>query len=120
MLFFLKQQIININYYSGQSNNLWVEFKSGHSGVAQGFQLTVLSVQGEELWILQSKYYYFLEELGYLVDAIINTGDMDSFDSDKEAGKLSHEDKILLSRWRGMLAVLTFIWIFPNLDFCFF
>ena len=56
MLFFLKQQIININYYSGQSNNLWVEFKSGHSGVAQGFQLTVLSVQGEDLWILKSKY----------------------------------------------------------------
>ena len=41
---------------------------------------------------------YYLEELGYLVDAIINTGDMTSFDSDKEAGKLSHEDKILLSR----------------------
>ena len=41
---------------------------------------------------------YILEELGYLVDAIINTGDMASFDSDKEAGKLSHEDKILLSR----------------------
>ena len=33
---------------SGQSNNLWVEFKSGHSGVSQGFQLTVLSVQGED------------------------------------------------------------------------
>ena len=51
MLFFYnyKQQIINIDYFSGQSNNLWVEFKSGHSGVAQGFQLTVLSVQGEEL-----------------------------------------------------------------------
>ena len=32
----------------GQSNNLWVEFKSGHSGVSQGFQLTVLSVQGED------------------------------------------------------------------------
>ena len=41
---------------------------------------------------------YFLEELGYLVDAIINTGDIASYDSDKEAGKLSHEDKILLSR----------------------
>jgi len=60
-----------------------VEFKSGHSAVTQGFQLTVLSVQ---------------EELGYLVDAIINTGDIASFDSDKGAGNLSQEDKILLSR----------------------
>ena len=32
---------------AGQSNNLWVEFKSGRSSGAQGFQLTVLSVQGE-------------------------------------------------------------------------
>ena len=38
------------------------------------------------------------EELGYLVDAIINTGDIASFDSDKGAGNLSQEDKILLSR----------------------
>ena len=33
---------------SGQSNNLWVEFKSGHKSVSQGFQLTVLSVQGKQ------------------------------------------------------------------------
>ena len=39
------------------------------------------------------------EELGYLVEAIINTGDIATFDSDKEAGNLSHEDKILLSRY---------------------
>ena len=40
----------------------------------------------------------FPEELGYLVDAIINTGDITSFDSDKGSGNLSQEDKILLSR----------------------
>ena len=34
---------------SGQSNNLWVEFKSGHKAASQGFQLTVLSVQGKLL-----------------------------------------------------------------------
>ena len=39
------------------------------------------------------------EELGYLVEAIINTRDIATFDSDKEAGNLSHEDKILLSRY---------------------
>ena len=33
---------------SGQSNNLWVESKSGHKSVSQGFQLTVLSVQRME------------------------------------------------------------------------
>jgi len=38
------------------------------------------------------------EELGYLVDAIINTGDISSFDSDHSSGNLSQEDKILLSR----------------------
>ena len=91
---------------SGQSNNLWVEFKSGHSGVSQGFQLTVLSVQGEDnsLGFLKSKLMKIIictisEELGYLVEAIINTRDIATFDSDKEAGNLSHEDKILLSRY---------------------
>jgi len=68
---------------TGQSNNLWVEFKSGHKSVSQGFQLTVLSVQ---------------EELGYLVDAIINTGEIASFENDQNSGNLSQEDKILLSR----------------------
>lgn len=68
---------------TGQSNNLWVEFKAGHKSTAQGFQLTVLSVQ---------------EELGYLVDAIINTGDIQTFDTDQGGGNLSQEDKILLSR----------------------
>ena len=33
------------------------------------------------------------------MEAIINTGDIATFDSDKEAGNLSHEDKILLSRY---------------------
>ena len=48
-----------------------------------------------------------LEELGYLVEAIINTGDIATFDSDKEAGNLSHEDKILLSRYRiGWLSTI--------------
>merc|ERR1719210_3068523 len=49
----------------------------------KGKSSTVLSVQ---------------EELGYLVDAIINTGDISSFDSDHSSGNLSQEDKILLSR----------------------
>ena len=42
--------------------------------------------------------HLFPEELGYLVDAIINTGDIASFDSDEGKGNLSQEDKILLSR----------------------
>ena len=43
------------------------------------------------------------EELGYLVDAIINTGDITSFDSDKGTGNLSQEDKILLSRYDNVI-----------------
>ena len=84
---------------SGQSNNLWVEFKSGPGAVSQGFQLSVLSVQGQSGRV--SGYlsdYLIPEELGYLVDAIINTGDIASFDSDEGKGNLSQEDKILLSR----------------------
>ena len=38
------------------------------------------------------------EELGYLVDAIINTGEIQTFDTDQSGGNLSQEDKILLSR----------------------
>lgn len=68
---------------TGQSNNLWVEFKAGGKAAAQGFQLTALSVQ---------------EELGYLVDAIINSGGISSFDTEGGPGNLSQEDKILLSR----------------------
>ena len=54
--------------------------------------------------------YIISEELGYLVEAIINTGDIATFDSDKESGNLSHEDKILLSRYgiRWMSAILLY------------
>ena len=47
---------------TGQSNNLWVEFKAGHKSVAQGFQLTVLSVQGETSPLLLS---IFLSNLSF-------------------------------------------------------
>ena len=84
---------------TGQSNNLWVEFKSGHKSVSQGFQLTVLSVQGDDdCWQLSIFLLNLSEELGYLVDAIINTGEISSFDTEEKAGNLSQEDKILLSR----------------------
>ena len=43
----------------GHSNNLWVEFSSSALSPGLGFQLTALSVE---------------EELGYLVDAVINSG----------------------------------------------
>ena len=33
------------------------------------------------------------------MEAIINSGDIATFDSDRESGNLSHEDKILLSRY---------------------
>ena len=48
-----------------------------------------------------SQYFLKLiisEELGYLVDAIINTGEIQTFDKDQSGGNLSQEDKILLSR----------------------
>ena len=84
---------------TGQSNNLWVEFKSGHKSVSQGFQLTVLSVQGDDdCWQLSIFLLNLSEELGYLVDAIINTGEISTFDTEEKAGNLSQEDKILLSR----------------------
>jgi hypothetical protein len=44
---------------AGHSNNLWVEFSSSALSSGLGFQLTALSVE---------------EELGYLVDAVINSG----------------------------------------------
>ena len=75
-----------------------MEFKSGRGAVSQGFQLSVLSVQGQWRQVPAISDNSFPEELGYLVDAIINTGDITSFDSDKGAGNLSQEDKILLSR----------------------
>ena len=75
-----------------------MEFKSGRGAVSQGFQLSVLSVQGQWRQVPGISDNLFPEELGYLVDAIINTGDITSFDSDKGAGNLSQEDKILLSR----------------------
>ena len=86
---------------TGQSNNLWVEFKAGHKSTAQGFQLTVLSVQGDNSSLSPPNISLKLcisEELGYLVDAIINTGDIQTFDTDQGGGNLSQEDKILLSR----------------------
>ena len=39
------------------------------------------------------------EELGYLVDAIVNEGEIASFDNtDSDDGSLNQEDKLLLSR----------------------
>jgi len=66
---------------TGHSSNLWVEFSSGEAS-ATGFQLTALSVH---------------EELGYLVDAVVSTGDISNFDNPQDK-VLSPDDKILLSR----------------------
>lgn len=67
---------------TGHSSSLWVEFTSGSSVAGLGFQLTALSVE---------------EELGYLVDAVVNSGEITSFDH-TDHSSLSQEDKILLSR----------------------
>ena len=95
---------------TGHSNNLWVEFKAGSKSVARGFQLTILSVQGQSKqyinilflpylsWSWTVFWFPWVEELGYLVDAVINSGEITSFDSDSGAGNLSQDDKILLSR----------------------
>ena len=68
---------------------------------AQGFQLTALSVQGKLRCVpilCDELFKIFVEELGYLVDAIINSGGISSLDSEGESGSLSQEDKLLLSR----------------------
>lgn len=68
---------------TGQAASLSVEFRAGGGAVDTGFQLTALSIE---------------EELGYLVDAIINSGEISSFPGQQGADSLSQDDKILLSR----------------------
>jgi len=68
---------------TGQAASLSVEFRAGGGAVDTGFQLTALSIE---------------EELGYLVDAIINSGEISSFPGQQGAESLSQDDKILLSR----------------------
>lgn len=66
---------------TGHSGSLWIEFKSGDR-TAEGFQLTALSIE---------------DELGYLVDAVLNSGEISSFDQSGHSS-LTQDDKILLSR----------------------
>lgn len=68
---------------TGQAASLSVEFRAGGGAVDTGFQLTALSIE---------------EELGYLVDAIINSGEISTFPGQQGADSLSQDDKILLSR----------------------
>jgi len=66
---------------TGHSGSLWIEFSSGDR-TAEGFQLTALSIE---------------DELGYLVDAVLNSGEISSFDQSGQSS-LTQDDKILLSR----------------------
>jgi len=68
---------------TGQAASLSVEFRASGRSVDTGFQLTALSIE---------------EELGYLVDAIINSGEIATFPGQPGTESLSQDDKILLSR----------------------
>lgn len=68
---------------TGQAASLSVEFRAGGHTSDTGFQLTALSIE---------------EELGYLVDAIINSGEISTFPGQGGSESLSQDDKILLSR----------------------
>jgi len=67
--------------FTGHSRNIWVDFVANRNASGRGFQLSFLTIE---------------DELGYLVDAIVNEDKIDSFDS--RPNNMSLEDKHLLSR----------------------
>eukprot|EP00094_Tigriopus_californicus_P002300 TCALIF_02220-PB protein Name:"Similar to scube2 Signal peptide, CUB and EGF-like domain-containing protein 2 (Danio rerio)" AED:0.03 eAED:0.03 QI:0/0.6/0.5/1/0.6/0.83/6/66/315 len=73
--------------FTGHSRNLWVDFHATGNSSGRGFQISFLTID---------------DELGYLVDAIVNDDKIDTFD--KRPGDMSLEvggpmrDKHLLSR----------------------
>lgn len=67
--------------FTGHSRNLWVDFVANRNSSGRGFQISFLTIE---------------DELGYLVDAIVNEDKIGSFDS--RPNDMSIEDKHLLSR----------------------
>jgi len=67
--------------FTGHSRNIWVDFVANNNASGRGFQISFLTIE---------------DELGYLVDAIVNEDKIDSFDS--RPNNMSLEDKHLLSR----------------------
>jgi len=67
--------------FTGHSRNLWVDFVANHNSSGRGFQISFMTIE---------------DELGYLVDAIVNDDMIETFD--KRPNDMSLEDKHLLSR----------------------
>lgn len=67
--------------FTGHSRNIWIDFVANKNSSGRGFQMSFLTIE---------------DELGYLVDAIVNEDKIDSFDS--RPNNMSIEDKHLLSR----------------------
>jgi len=69
--------------FTGHSRNIWVDFVANKNSSGRGFQISFLTIE---------------DELGYLVDAIVNEDKIDSFDGRPNNNNMSLEDKHLLSR----------------------
>ena len=81
--------------FTGHSRNLWVDFVADHNTSGRGFQISFLTIDGKLIYLLVNTFIalfdfcvknydesilFFLDELGYLVDAIVSDEMIDSFD----------------------------------------
>ena len=62
--------------FTGHSRNIWVDFVANKNSSGRGFQISFLTIE---------------DELGYLVDAIVNEDKIDSFDGRPTNNNMSLE-----------------------------
>ena len=65
--------------FTGHSRNIWVDFVANRNSSGRGFQISFLTIE---------------DELGYLVDAIVNEDKIDSFDGRPNNNNMSLEVSI--------------------------
>ena len=68
--------------FTGHSRNIWVDFVANRNSSGRGFQISFLTIE---------------DELGYLVDAIVNEDKIDSFDGRPNNNNMSLEVSIFMN-----------------------
>ena len=70
--------------FTGHSRNIWVDFVANKNSSGRGFQISFLTIE---------------DELGYLVDAIVNEDKIDSFDGRPNNNNMSLEVSSVEVAW---------------------
>ena len=85
--------------FTGHSRNIWVDFVANKNSSGRGFQISFLTIE---------------DELGYLVDAIVNEDKIDSFDGRPTNNNMSLEVSFVEVVWFFLLLSGSFTFDLTN------